>query len=245
MKNFIYQLGVCDKVIDTVCSKIDSGTNSDMIHFKELYEELNNLLPLMPEEYRIYKDRLENILLPNLKLKDIVQTNQYGYKSIITRSGINPYVFGQIIATRSYIRATLEKSEQNIFWQNIHKDVLSSAKELFDNGHYPEAVENSVLEFTVRIKSIVRRLAKEDLDGAPAMQKAFSPNDPIIKVADIETKTGKDMQQGIMELATGIVRSMRNPRVHDKLCCNKKEAIQKLHLVSFIMDTIDKAVIKE
>ncbi len=75
------------------------------------------------------------------------------------------------------------------------------------------------------------------------MQKAFSTNNPIIQVGDIKTQTGKDIQQGIMELFTGAVRCIRNPKVHDKIVIDKTEAIRKLYLASLLMSEIDKAEI--
>jgi uncharacterized protein (TIGR02391 family) len=241
MNKFLYQLGICDKVIDSICKMIESGVSSDQIHHKELYDELNNLLPLIPEEFSIYTDRLERVLLPNLKVSDIIQTNQYGHQSRVHRTGINPYVLGQVIATRCYIRKSLEKSELSISWQSIHCDISKHSRELFENGHYAESVESAVLLLMVRVKNIIKDSTGVLIDGTAAMQKAFSAKDPIIKVADIDTNTGADIQQGIMDISVGVVRSIRNPKVHEIISYSKREAMQKLHLISFLMDTIDKA----
>lgn len=241
MNKFLYQLGICDKVIDSISKMIGAGVSSDQVHHKELYDELNNLLPLIPEEFSIYKDRLERVLLPHLKASDIIHTNPYGHKSVVYRTGINPYVFGQVIATICYIRKSLEKSELSISWQSIHCDISKHSRELFENGHYAESVESSVLLLMVRVKNIIKDSAGVLIDGTAAMQKAFSVKDPIIKVADINTKTGEDIQQGIMDISVGVVRSIRNPKVHEIISYSKREAMQKLHLISFLMDTIDKA----
>ena len=241
MNKFIYQLGICNKVIDNICSRIEVGVTYDQIHYKELYDELQKLLPEIPEELRIYKDRLENVLLPNLKLNDVFQTNAYGQQRTIQRTGINPYVFGQVVATRCYIRKSLEKSELSISWQSIHCDISKHSRELFENGHYAESVESAVLLLMVRVKNIIKDSTGVLIDGTAAMQKAFSVKDPVIKVADINTKTGEDIQQGIMDISVGVVRSIRNPKVHEIISYSKREAMQKLHLISFLMDTIDKA----
>ena len=58
---------------------------------------------------------------------------------------------------------------------------------------------------------------------------------------DIATRTGLDIQQGLMELFTGSVRSIRNPHAHEKIYMDKIEAIHKLHLASLLMLEIDKA----
>ena len=80
-----------------------------------------------------------------------------------------------------------------------------------------------------------------DLDGTAAMQRAFSVNNPIIQVADTSTRTGKDIQQGVMELFCGSIRYIRNPKAHEKIVMDENEAISKLHLASMLMYEIDKA----
>lgn len=243
MNKFIYQFGVCNKVIDNICSMIGRGVWPEQISYRELYDELTKLLPEIPEEFKMYKSRLEDRLLPNLKLADVIQTNQYGYESTVQRTGINPYVFGQIVATRCYMRECLENKNSSSFWQNIHNDVTASSKDLFENSHYAEAVENAVMVLIVRVKGIVKDASGVSVDGTSAMQKAFSVNNPIIKIADITSKSGEDMQQGIMDMAVGVVKSIRNPKVHEIVSYTRREAVQKLHLISFLMDTIDKAEI--
>lgn len=243
MNKFIYQFAICNKVIDNICSKIESGVSYEQIHYKELYDELQKLLPSIPEEFVIYKDRLENILLPKLKLSDIYQTKPYGQQVRIQRQGINPYVFGQIVATRCYIRDTLEKVEKSSLWQTMHNTVIASSKSLFENGHYAESVESAVLELIIRVKRIIKDLTGVSVDGTAAMQKAFAVKNPIIRVADVTTKTGEDIQQGIMEIAAGVVRSIRNPKVHEIVSYTRREAVQKLCMISLLMDTIDQSEI--
>ena len=243
MNKFIYQLGICDKVIDNICSRIEAGAACDQIHYKELYDELQKLLPEIPEELRIYKDRLGKVLLPKLKLNDVFQINQYGQQVRLQRNGLNPYVFGQVIATRYYIKETLEQADKSFLWQNVHNVVVTSSKGLFENGHYAESVESAVLELIVRVKGIVKEVTGVSVDGTSAMQKAFAAKNPIIRVADIATRTGEDIQQGIMEIATGVVRCIRNPKVHEIVPYTRRKAVQELCLISFLMDAIDQAEI--
>ena len=100
-----------------------------------------------------------------------------------------------------------------------------------------------ILKLIVRVKNIVKQASGVTVDGTSAMQKAFSVNNPIIKVSDISTKSSEDIQQGIMDMCVGVVKSIRNPKVHEIISYSRKEAVQKLHLISFLMDTIDRAKI--
>ena len=241
MIGFEYQLGVCHSTLDSVTKTIDSGVSFERVHYKQLYDELNKLSDLLPDSMVIFKVHLKNIILPNLKLRDLQQMNQFGQMVAIPRNGINPFILGQVIATMHYITAYHDQRDDNGFWAFVHESIINSSKDLFDNGHYAESVEAAFLEITVRVKNIMKTQTGEDLDGTAAMQKAFSLNNPIIQVADISSRTGKDIQQGVMELLTGSIRYIRNPKAHEKIVVEKHDAVRKLHLASLLMNEIDKA----
>ena len=240
MKTFEIQLGVCQKTVNIIANAIDNGTPYDAIDYRSLYEELSKLKDLMPESMLIFRSRLEKVIIPNIKLHDLVQKNHFGQNMVVQRSGINPYVFGQTIATLHYISDCVEFQLNKTFWNGIHPLITSAARKLFENTHYAESVEAAYLEISVRVKEILN----EDLDGTAAMQKAFSVNNPIIKVADTSTRTGRDIQQGVMELFCGSIRYIRNPKAHEKIVMCEQEAISKLHLASLLMFEIDKASIE-
>lgn len=241
MIGFEYQLGVCRSTLDSVTKTIDSGVSCDRVNYKQLYDELTKLTDLLPDAMVIFRERLKNKILPNLKLRDLQQMNPMGEMVILPRNGINPFVLGQVIATMHYITAYHNQGTDDGFWAFVHEFIINSSKELFENGHYAEAVEAAFLEITVRVKNIIKAQTGEDLDGTAAMQKAFSLNNPIIQVADLSSRTGKDIQQGVMELLTGSIRYIRNPKAHEKIVVEKHDAVRKLHLASLLMDEIDKA----
>ena len=241
MKTFEIQLGVCQKTVNIIANAIDNGTSYEAIDYRSLYEELSKLKDLMPESLLIFRSRLEKVIIPNIKLHDLVQKNHFGQNMVVQRNGINPYVFGQTIATLHYISDCVESQLSNTFWYGIHPLITSAARQLFENTHYAESVEAAFLEISVRVKGIIKSQTGEDLDETTAMQKAFSVNNPIIKVADISSRTGKDIQQGVMELFCGSTRYIRNPKAHEKVVMGNQEAISKLHLASLLMYEIDKA----
>lgn len=241
MIGFEYQLGVCQSALDSVTKTIDSGVSFEYVHYKQLYDELSKLSDMLPDSMVIFRDRLKDKILPNLKLRDLQQMNPLGQMSVLPRNGINPFVLGQVIATMHYIKAYHNQGDNNGGWAYVHTSIYKSSKELFDNGHYAESVEAAFLEITVRVKDIVKEKTGEDLDGTTAMQKAFSLNKPVIQVADISTRTGKDIQQGVMELLTGSIRYIRNPKAHEKIVVDRQDAVRKLHLASLLMSEIDNA----
>ena len=240
MSKFEIQLGACRKAAKIIADQLDSGTSYEAVDYKFLYDELCTLKDLMPDSLSMYRNSLDKIIIPNIKLNDIVQQKPYGQKVVIQRRGVNPYVFGQTLSTLHYISESLD-SHEGSFWKRIHPSIVEASRKLFENQHYAESVEAAFLELSVRVKNILKSHGIVDLDGTAAMQRAFSVNNPIIQVADTSTRTGKDIQQVVMELFCGSIRYIRNPKAHEKIVMDENEAISKLHLASMLMSEIDKA----
>jgi uncharacterized protein (TIGR02391 family) len=71
------------------------------------------------------------------------------------------------------------------------------------------------------------------------MNKAFSVNNPIIELDKLDTETGKNIQKGYMQIFSGVMTGIRNPKAHLNIRLNKKEAIHLLFLSSLLMQKID------
>lgn len=71
------------------------------------------------------------------------------------------------------------------------------------------------------------------------MLSAFSVQNPIIKLGDLFTETGRNMQQGYMEMFAGAMIGIRNPQAHNNMQISKSDAIRKLHFASMLMYKLD------
>ena len=239
MERYLAQLEVCKQIIDHIRNMINmQHIPSNNISYTELYNELYKLIPLIPVEYKVFSDRLRDKILPNLKMPDFISVNQFGQQLSTPQNGINPYSFGEVIATITYLNGYSNNSSSSI-WNNIHPQVISIVKSRFDDGHYADAVEAAFKEINVRVKTIYKERALEEKDGARLMQSAFSPNNPIIKIGDISTETGRDIQQGYMEMFSGAMKGIRNPKAHNNQTISKADAIRKLHFASMLMYKLD------
>ncbi len=239
MDRYLAQLEICKQIIDRIRHMINmQHIQSNNISYTELYNELYKLIPLIPVEYKVFSDRLRDKILPNLKMPDFISVNQFGQPLSTPQNGINPYSFGEVIATITYLNGYSNNSTSSI-WNNIHPQVISIAKSRFDDGHYADAVEAAFKEINVRVKTIYKERTLEEKDGARLMQSAFSPNNPIIKIGDISTETGRDIQQGYMEMFSGAMKGIRNPKAHNNQTISKADAIRKLHFASMLMHKLD------
>jgi uncharacterized protein (TIGR02391 family) len=124
-------------------------------------------------------------------------------------------------------------------WTLLHPKVRSIAQDRFLAGHYADAVEAAMKELTNSVKAIVRQRGGDDLDGVPLMQTAFSAKNPLIVLADLSTATGKDMQRGYMDLFSGAVAAVRNPKAHANVSITPERAIHLLFLASTLWFTLD------
>jgi uncharacterized protein (TIGR02391 family) len=120
---------------------------------------------------------------------------------------------------------------------DLHPEIARAASDLYHDGHYANAVEDSVKA----LNGLVRLRSGLDIDGAPLMQKAFSPNSPILKFNDLSDQTDRDEQKGFMDMFCGAVAGLRNPRAHRFIKDNPERALDFIAFVSLLAKLLDEA----
>lgn len=243
MNQYKEQLEKCLHVIDRIRNMINiQQLPSNMISYNELYDVLYYLVPLIPEEFHIFRDRLRDKVLPNLKIPDYISIDKQGRRISTPENGINPYSFGEVIATITYLDKFYNNSDSS-FWDNIHPQIISVSKSRFYDGYFADAVEAAFKEVNSRVKNIYKERTSIEKDGAKLMQAAFSAQNPIVKLDDTSTETGMNVQLGYMEMFAGAMKGIRNPKAHCNQTISKSEAIRKLHFASMLMYKLDNEII--
>jgi uncharacterized protein (TIGR02391 family) len=125
------------------------------------------------------------------------------------------------------------------FWALIHPDIIAVAKSRFETGHYADCAEAAFKQINSVVKDIVKTATGKELDGAGLMKTAFSANSPVIEIEGITTETGRNIQQGYMEMFAGSMTGIRNPKAHAVIMIGRERAIHFIFLASLLMDTID------
>lgn len=125
------------------------------------------------------------------------------------------------------------------FWSFLHPTVISIAKPRFESGHFADAVEAVLKELNSRIKEHVKRKTGNEFDGADLMRRAFSPNNPVITLADLSTESGRNEQQGFMDIFAGTMTGIRNPKAHGNIDISPERAIHHLFLASLLFSRFD------
>ena len=127
-------------------------------------------------------------------------------------------------------------------WSLIHPSIVEVSKKRINDGYYADAVESACKYLNTRVRDIVLDRTREELDGAGLMRKAFSPSNPIIKISSDETRSGRDTQQGYMDIFAGVMTGIRNPKAHDNNVITKEDALRKLIMISLLMFKIDGSI---
>jgi len=146
----------------------------------------------------------------------------------------------RVCGGRGFLDLSALKSGQNLspqadIWSLMHPDVMTVAKSRFDTGHFADAVEAAFKHFNSTVKKIAGSRVTDDLDGARLMNKVFSPNEPIIKLSDLSTETGKNIQQGYMQMFAGGMMAIRNPKAHANITIDANSAIHLLFVSSLFL----------
>lgn len=131
--------------------------------------------------------------------------------------------------------------EVDALWDLIHPIVTKVARGRFDANHFADAIEAVLKEINSIIKTKVKALTGSEFDGAELMYRAFSPKNPLIKLDDLSTVSGTNIQQGYMQLFAGSMIGIRNPKAHENVVIDKNRAIHFLFLASLLMYKIDES----
>ncbi|KKK66471.1 hypothetical protein LCGC14_2963740, partial [marine sediment metagenome] len=118
------------------------------------------------------------------------------------------------------------------FYINLHTEVKEHSLELFNDGHYAQAIFESAKALNNYVKEkagIINR------DLSDAMSRIFNENNPIIKLNNLTTRSDKDEQEGFRFLYMGAMKGIRNPKAHDTVKQeNKNRTLEYLAFLSLL-----------
>lgn len=127
-----------------------------------------------------------------------------------------------------------KKIEDSGFWSLLHPEVVKLAKPRFEAGHYADAVESVFKEINSRIKKIYHKEKGKELDGVDLMRKAFRLEEPVIVLEDIESESGRNIQEGYSHIYAGSMQAIRNPKAHGNVTITTNRACHLLMLGSLL-----------
>ena len=153
----------------------------------------------------------------------------------------NPFQMNHV--PHDFLMMSLDGEEDSMgdgdesFWTLLHPSVAEVALPRFRSRYYQEAVECSIKV----INQQIRDRTGLDMDGVPLMQTAFSPQTPLLVFDSLDTKTGRSIQQGYMQMFVGTILAVRNPKAHGIVEIDARRCIHFLYLLSLLACKLDEA----
>ena len=95
--------------------------------------------------------------------------------------------------------------------RNIHPEITTVAKKLFDDGHFAQAT----FEAFKQLDKIVGGISGTNESGYKLMMNAFSDKGDHIRLTNLTTTSETDEQKGYQFIFSGSVLAIRNPRGHE------------------------------
>lgn len=121
----------------------------------------------------------------------------------------------------------------------LHPLIAPVASELYQNGHYRQAILDT---YILLVNTVKAKSGRHDLDGTSLMQTVFSPKKPVIKISN-----DADEQMGFMWMFSGSVMGIRNPKAHRLIQqYDPQRTLEWLSFASVLLKVLDDAeVVKE
>lgn len=179
-----------------------------------------------------------------LHVRDILfGINAYG-QGVINLIALGEAVFGlNYLIQKQQVQSNKPKEDEK--WQCIHPMIQKSSKRLYMDGHYANAAEDAFIEINDCVKKLfmIVKPGSKVPDGESAMTTVFSTNSPLVSFCDQSTETGFNKQKGYMQMLSGAMSALRNPKAHsNNETITAEEAYRRLATASMLMYAIDEAV---
>lgn len=114
-------------------------------------------------------------------------------------------------------------------------ELAKVTRKLFLDGHHARAIEEAY-KF---LNNLVKKQTGISSDGSALMKQAFSANSPVLKLNAGTNQSEKDEQLGYMEIFSGCMTGIRNPRAHEhEWEDSEMRALQLLALANHLVERV-------
>ncbi len=120
----------------------------------------------------------------------------------------------------------------------VSKDTWSVIKDNYEKGSYTTAITN-LIQY---INEVIQDKANlENVDNTSLIEQAFFSKPPKLAITKLQTRTEKDIQEGVGHLLKGICLAIRNPRSHKRFNDDKQTAITIILFCDYILSFVRKS----
>ncbi|QEM89180.1 TIGR02391 family protein [Kosakonia radicincitans] len=132
-----------------------------------------------------------------------------------------------------------------LHWRHLNEGIKDRIEQYYINKQYGMAADQGAKIYC----EIIREMTGISLDGRKLVERVFSGSNPLIKICDMSTETGRSIQEGQQFLSSGVIASFRNPASHmpvDKLVPEKfseLDCLNVLSIISFLFERMKDATV--
>lgn len=120
----------------------------------------------------------------------------------------------------------------------LHPIIKKTSLSLYKDGHYSEAVFESVKALNNYVKKLANTF---DKDLWNAMAKIFDEKNPILKINNLKNPSELNEQEGFKFLFMGAMKGIRNPLGHDSYDFDRNIALWYLSFLSLLFNKAENA----
>lgn len=99
----------------------------------------------------------------------------------------------------------------------------------------------AVLDAIHFLTDVIRERSGLEGDGVALVGAAFGGNSPKLKVNRLQTESEQNVQRGVEAMLRGLYQAVRNPRSHDSIQDNERDAKALLVLVDYLLRIVGKS----
>jgi uncharacterized protein (TIGR02391 family) len=107
------------------------------------------------------------------------------------------------------------------------------------NSYTAENYVTSIQTAILFLSKTIQEKANLDLDGVKLIDHAFGGDEPRLRLNKFQTATEKSEQRGFHSIISGLYSAIRNPRAHEIIKDNKKDADPIIYFVDYLLNKID------
>lgn len=131
-----------------------------------------------------------------------------------------------------------------LHWRYLNDGLRDRIKPYYENQQFGHAASQGVNIYC----EALRKVSGSTEDGTKLVGSVFGGQSPLIRVADIATESGYNIQIGQNSMSRGVIEGFRNPISHapmDSVVPNvfsELDCLNVLSLLSYLLGRVDKAL---
>lgn len=226
----------------------------DLDDIKELLIKIihkKGVITIEDPDYSLFHENLNRYIYEkNLddtnEWKSISENLIYTLKEYFVFEEANTILRQLELLKRKILKEEQFNKNAQIFLTSLHTRIYKVVEKPFLNKEYATSIENAFKEIEYRLIVLYRKHKNVDDNGVSLMRKIFntenSKNQRLLIFEDLNTESGKNVQEGYMQIFAGAMQGIRNPKAHENMSATKESAIERIILASMLMRKIDEAI---